>query len=138
MNWNMTTIGMLAASLAVSVAFFVGAGFFAIKKRAHRFGLALAIVLGVVGVLTLFLNPIPNIILGLSLDEARLESIRTRSLNQSEDVLFRMLGQPDASWTNEHGTFFTWRGTSPFWSMYPQDTMALASNGTITGIWSDD
>jgi hypothetical protein len=67
-----------------------------------------------------------------------LESIRKRSLNQSEDVLFRVLGQPDASWTNEYGTFFTWRGTSPFWSMYPQDTMALASNGVITGIWIDD
>ena len=129
---------MLAASLAVSVAFFVGAGFFAIKKRTHRFGLALAIVLGVGGVLSLFLNPIPNIILGLSLDEARLESIRKRSLNQSEDVLFKTLGQPDASWTNEYGTFLTWRGTSPFWSMYPQDTMALLSNGVITGIWSDD
>jgi len=138
MNWNTTTIGMLAASLAGSAAIFVGAGFFAIKKRTQRFGLALAMVLGVVGVLSLFLNPIPNIILGLSLDEARLESIRKRSLNQSEDVLFRTLGQPDAAWTNEYGTFFTWRGTSPFWSMYPQDTMALASNGTITGIWSDD
>jgi hypothetical protein len=138
MNWNATTIGMLAASLAVSAAFFGGAGFFAIRKRRHRFGLTLAIVLGVVGVLSLFLNPIPNIILGLSLNEARLESIRKRSLNQSEDVLFRVLGQPDASWTNEYGTFFTWRGTSPFWSMYPQDTMALASNGVITGIWIDD
>lgn len=84
------------------------------------------------------LNPIPNIMLGLSLDEVRLESIRERALNQSEDALFRALGQPDAARTNEYGTFYTWRGTSPFWSMYPQDTMALVSNGVITGIWSDD
>jgi hypothetical protein len=138
MNWNVTTIGMLMASLVVTAGFFVGAGFFAIRKRSHRFGWLLAVVLGLCGVLSLFLNPIPNIILGLSLDEARLESIRKCSLNQDEKVLFRTLGNPDSSWTNEYGTFFTWRGTSPFWSMYPQDTMALASNGVITGIWSDD
>jgi len=138
MNWNATTIGMLVATLAVSVALFVGAGFFAIKKRVHRFGPTLAIVLGVVGCLSIFLNPIPNIILGLSIDEARLESIRERNLNQSEEVLFKTLGQPDASWTDEHGTFFIWRGTSPFWSMYPQDTIAQVSNGIITGIWNDD
>ena len=138
MNWNATTIGMLVASLAVSAAIFVGAGFFAIKKRAHRFGPILAIVLAVVGVLTLFLNPIPNIILGLSIDEARLEAVQKQNLNQPEEALLKTLGQPDASWTNDYGTFFRWRGTSPFWSMYPQDTMAVASNGIITGIWSDD
>lgn len=138
MNWNATTIGLLAASVAVSAGFFVGAAFFAIRKRSRRFGLAQAIALGIGGFLSLLLNPIPNIIVGLSLDEARLESIRKRALNQSEEVLFAALGKPDATWTNEYGTYYTWRGTSPFWSMYPQDTMAVASNGMITGIWTDD
>lgn len=129
---------MLAASLAISVSFFVGAGFFAIKKRSNRFGLAMAIVLGICGILSLILNPIPNIMLGVSIDEARLVSIRKDTLGQPDSVLFRALGKPAATWTNEYGTFFSWKGTSPFWSMYPQDTMALASNGVITAVWKDD
>ena len=129
---------MLVASLAISVSFFIGAGFFAIKKRTHRFGPAMAIVLGICGFLSLILNPIPNIMLGVSIDEARLVSIRKDTLGQPDSVLFRALGKPAATWTNEYGTYFSWKGTSPFWSMYPQDTMALASNGVVTGIWNDD
>jgi site-specific DNA-cytosine methylase len=37
MNWNFATIGLLAASLAVSASFFAGAVFFARALSAARF-----------------------------------------------------------------------------------------------------
>jgi hypothetical protein len=138
MNWTATTVGLLLVGMIPAAAFFASACFFATKRRDHRFGPAMTVLMGLCGVMLVFLNPLTNVPIALTIDDIRLDSARRLCLSQPERVLYQYLGTPDHSSTNERGKYVTYDNTSVFFSMYRQGTMALVSNGVIVGVWNDD
>jgi hypothetical protein len=137
MNWNSAIIGGFTIGIAISLCFFVCALFFAMNRRTYRFGAPLAVLLAIGGILTIFINPTINITLSLRIDESRLKALRGECLNQPPERLLRRLGAPDTSTTNEYGVCHAWLNTSPFFSKFPQNTIAIVSNETVVGIWLD-
>lgn len=138
MNWSITFIAGLALSVVISASLFIEAVLYATKKRSHRFGVVKAIALGFCGFLSIFINPFPNIYISTRIDEYRLDSLIEKYRNRPVDELIQQLGKPDASSTNEYGESYTWHFTSPFFSLYPQDTIAFANNDIITSMGNDD
>lgn len=138
MIWEAIIISLITLGVVATGSFFVSALYFVVKHRTHRFGALMGTLMAVAGLVSVFVNPVTNYLLGSAVDGWRLENMRRECLGKPAESLQVWNGAPDSSWTDEGEVRMTWRRTSPSFSMMKANTVAVLSNGVVRAIWLDD
>ena len=131
-------IAFIAVSaLAMAIPIFCGVAIMVMRKKSsYRYPLGGCLI--VFGFAVFFLNPFSNVMASFWIDDRHSENLERNCLGKNAEAIEQYWKKPDTVFTNEFGTYLWYRNTSPWWSMWKQDTVVLMSNGVAVRIWLDD